>query len=147
MRWKKKDKTKKKSQSSSQDMDIPVFDASFSDPPSQQPDTINTGPEDEEITEYHETLYSRDHLKHQTSYTKKRWESTSTIESNVDTLGKQHTASSAQARYDAAIDAKVDTLLKKKGKSTPKKQTKPPTPEGYIKKKNKRTGLTYYTKK
>ena len=103
------------------------------------------------ITEYHETLYSSDHpsKKGKETWKRKSWESTSTIEKNIDTIDKKKIVYKKTSAGSDGIEKKVDRLFSSKGIKTTKKESGRTTvaPEGYVAKVNKRTGLTYYKKK
>ena len=136
-------KSKAKKEDTEKEIDIPIVEEE--ETPKQNEEVkeelkkevnVETCEETEElpITEYHETLYSSEHTSKNGKETWKRrsWESTSTIEKNVD-----------------AIERKVDRLFSSKGIKTAKKKKDEAAvaPEGYIPKVNKKTGLTYYKKK
>jgi hypothetical protein len=76
------------------------------------------------IKEYHETLYSSDHPSKEGKETWKRksWESTSTIEKNVDTIDKKKIVYKQTSAGSGGIEKKVDRLFSSKGIKTAKKK-------------------------
>ena len=96
-------------------------------------------------------MYSIDHPSKngKETWKQKSWESTSTIEKNVDTINKKKIGYKQKSAGPNDIEKKVDRLFSSKGIKTAKKKKARATvaPEGYIPKVNKRTGLTYYKKK
>ena len=114
---------------------------------------IETCEETEElpITEYHETLYSSDHpsKKGKETWKRKSWESTSTIEKNVDKIDKKKIVHKQMSAGSDRIEKKLDRLFSSKGIKTAKKKKGKAAvvPEDYMPKVNKKTGLTYYKKK
>ena len=134
------------------EIDIPIIE---DEETTKQEEKVSseTSEETEEppITEYHETLYSREHpsKKGKETWRRRSWESTSTVEKNVDTIDKKKTVYKQTSAGSNDIERKVDNLLSSKGiKTTDKKKVKSSTvPEGYIPKVNKKTGLKYYKKK
>jgi len=148
-------KSKEKKQVNDKEIEIPVFEEV--DPSEEKIEESSIEKiEDEEIektpiTEYNETLYSSDHpsKKKQKTYKRNRWESTTTIEKNVDTIDKKKPISIKTSSDSGGIENKVDRLFAKKGvKVTGGKHEKEfMVPEGYVLKVNKKTGLKYYKKK
>jgi hypothetical protein len=88
---------------------------------------INEGLEEKPIKEYNETLYSKGTVQKQPtttlpekkqSFKRTSWESTRTIEQNVDTIGRKQTElPGTPTQTNSDIDNKVDfVLLKNKDK-------------------------------
>ena len=159
-RWKLLGRSKAKREDIGKEIDIPIIEDE--ETPKQNDEvkkelkeevTLETSEETEErpITEYHETLYSSDHpsQKGKETWKRKRWESTNIIENNVDIIDKKKTAYKQTTADSDGIERKVDSLFSSKGIKTAKKKKGKAiaTPEGYIAKVNKKTGLTYYKKK
>lgn len=150
-RWKLFGKSKEKKQGNEKEIDIPIIE----EEPTKQKEEVfletNEVTEEPPITEYHETLYSSDHpsKKGKETLRRKSWESTSTIERNVDMIDKKKTVYKQTSSGSNELEKKVDNLLSnKKIKTKDKKKVKSSTvPKGYIPKVNKKTGLTYYKKK
>ena len=80
--------------------------------------------EDEEIKEYNETLYTSDHpsYKKNVIQSRTRWESTSTIERNVDEIDKKREIYKATTSGSDRLEKKVDQLLTSKKISSTKKK-------------------------
>jgi len=114
---------------------------------------IETCEETEElpITEHHETLYSSDHpsKKDKETWKRRSWESTSTIEKNVDKIDKKKIVHKQMSAGSDRIEKKLDRLFSNKRIKTAKKKKGKAAvvPEDYMPKVNKKTGLTYYKKK
>ena len=150
-------KSKEKKQGNEKEIDIPIIEDEepIQQGPIKQKEEVfletNEVTEEPPITEYHETLYSSDHpsKKGKEALRRKSWESTSTIEKNIDTIDKKKTGYKQTSAGSNDIERKVDNLLSIKGiKTTDKKKAESSAaPEGYISKVNKKTGLTYYKKK
>jgi len=145
-------KSKEKKQGMEKEIDIPIIeDEEITEKKEELFFETNESTEETPITEYHETLYSSEHpsKKGKETLRRKSWESTSTIEKNVDTIDKKKTAYKQTSAGSNDIERKVDRLLSSKGiKTTTKKKVESSVvPEGYIPKVNKKTGLTYYKKK
>ncbi len=151
-------KSKAKKEDTEKEIDVPIVEDE--ETPKQNDEVkeelkkevnVETSEETEElpITEYHETLYSSEHTSKNGKETWKRrsWESTSTIEKNVDAIDKKKTVYKQTSAGSDGIERKVDRLFSSKGIKTAKKDKATVTPEGYIPKVNKKTGLTYYKKK
>ena len=151
-RWKLFGKSKEKEQENEKEIDIPIIE---DEEPIKQKEEVffetSEVTEEPPITEYHETLYSSEHpsKKGKDTWRRRSWESTSTIEKNVDTIDKKKTVYKQTSAGSNDIEGKVDRLLSNKGiKTTDKKKAESSAvPEGYISKVNKKTGLTYYKKK
>ena len=151
-RWKLFGKSKAKKEESEKEIDIPIIE---DEETTKQEEKVSfeTSEETEEppITEYHETLYSSEHpsKKGKETWKRRSWESTSTIEKNVNTIDKKKTVYKQTSSGSEDIDRKVDRLLSRKGiKTTEEKEGETSAvPEGYELKVNKKTGLTYYKKK
>lgn len=157
-RWKLFGKSKEKKQGNEKEIDIPIIEDKepIKQEPVKQKEEVfleaSEVIEEPPITEYHETLYSSEHpsKKGKETWRRKSWESTSTIEKNVDTIDKKKTVYKQTSAGSNDLEKKVDKLLSSKGvKTTEKKDTKATseTPEDYIVKVNKKTGLKYYKKK
>lgn len=153
-------KSKAKKEDTEKEIDVPIVEDE--ETPKQNDEVkeelkkevnVETSEETEElpITEYHETLYSSEHTSKNGKETWKRksWESTSTIEKNVDAIDKKKIVYKQTSAGSDGIERKVDRLFSSKGIKTAKKKKDKATvaPEGYISKVNKKTGLTYYKKK
>ena len=151
-RWKLFGKSKAKKEETEMEIDIPIIE---DEETTKQEEKVSfeTSEETEEppITEYHETLYSSEHpsKKGKETWKRRSWESTSTIEKNVNTIDKKKTVYKQTSSDSEDIDRKVDRLLSRKGiKTTEEKEGETSAvPEGYELKVNKKTGLTYYKKK
>ena len=151
-RWKLFGKSKEKEQGNEKEIDIPIIE---DEEPIKQKEEVffetSEVTEEPPITEYHETLYSSEHpsKKGKDTWRRRSWESTSTIEKNVDTIDKKKTVYKQTSAGSNDTERKVDNLLSSKGiKTTDKKIVESSAvPEGYIPKVNKKTGLTYYKKK
>jgi len=150
-------KSKEKKQGLEKEIDIPIIEDEepIQQGPIKQKEEVfletNEVTEEPPNTEYHETLYSNEHpsKKGKVTLRRKSWESTSTIEKNIDTIDKKKTGYKQTSAGSNGIERKVDNLLSRKGiKTTDKKKVKSSAiTEGYIPKVNKKTGLTYYKKK
>jgi hypothetical protein len=153
-------KSKAKKEDTEKEIDVPIVEDE--ETPKQNDEVkeelkkevnVETSEETEElpITEYHETLYSSEHTSKNGKETWKRrsWESTSTIEKNVDAIDKKKIVYKQTSAGSDGIEKRVDRLFSSKGIKTAKKKKDKATvaPEGYISKVNKKTGLTYYKKK
>ena len=153
-------KSKAKKEDTEKEIDVPIVEDK--ETPKQNDEVkeelkkevnVETSEETEElpITEYHETLYSSDHpsKKGKETWKRKSWESTSTIEKNVDAIDKKKIVYKQTSAGSDGIERKVDRLFSSKGIKTAKKKKDKAivVPEGYIPKVNKKTGLTYYKKK
>jgi len=153
-------KSKAKKEDTEKEIDVPIVE--YEETPKQNDEVkeelkkevnVETSEETEElpITEYHETLYSSEHTSKNGKETWKRrsWESTSTIEKNVDAIDKKKIVYKQTSAGSDGIERKVDRLFSSKGIKTAKKKKDEAAvaPEGYIPKVNKKTGLTYYKKK
>jgi len=153
-------KSKAKKEDTEKEIDVPIVEDE--ETPKQNDEVkeelkkevnVETSEETEElpITEYHETLYSSEHTSKNGKETWKRrsWESTSTIEKNVDAIDKKKIVYKQTSAGSDGIERKVDRLFSSKGIKTAKKKKDEAAvaPEGYIPKVNKKTGLTYYKKK
>ena len=151
-RWKLFGKSKAKKEESEKELDIPIIEDKETTKQEEKV-SFETSEETEEspITEYHETLYSREHpsKKGKETWRRRSWESISTIEKNVDTIDKKKTVYKQTSSDSEGIDRKVNKLLSSRGiKTTEKKKEETSiVPEGYELKVNKKTGLTYYKKK
>lgn len=151
-RWKLFGKSKAKKEESEKEIDIPIIEDKEITKQEEKV-SFETSEETEEppITEYHETLYSREHpsKKGKETWKRRSWESTGTIEKNVDTIDKKKTVYKQTSSGSEDIDRKVDKLLSSRGIKTTekKKEETAAVPEGYELKVNKKTGLTYYKKK
>lgn len=71
----------------------------------------------EEVKEYSETLYTSDHPSHNKKIiqSRTRWESTSTIEKNVDDIDKRRGIYKTTTAGSDRLEKKVDHLLRNKG--------------------------------
>ena len=78
----------------------------------------------QEIKEYHETLYTYDHpsFKKNQMQSGKGWESTSTIEKNVDEIDKKRNIYKQTTSGSDRLEKKVDQLLRNKGITSSKKK-------------------------
>lgn len=162
-KWKILNKTKKNKPQQKQEIDISIAEKNES---IQQPQIQKTQEKQENsefpnqteqkkeptpIKTYKETLYSSDHpIKKKTQiHQRQRWENAETIGKNIDSIDSEKKHSSSYSNQSNRIEDKIDCLLSRKGvkKQNDEKEKTSDIPEGYIAKKNKRTGLTYYTKK
>ena len=151
-RWKLFGKSKEKKQGMEKEIDIPIIEDEETTEQKEEIFSENCKETEETpITEYNETLYSSEHPSKKGKETWKRrgWESTGTIEKNVDTIDKKKTAYKQTSAGSNDTEKKVDRLLSNKRikKTDKKKAESSAVPEGYIPKVNKKTGLTYYKKK
>ncbi|MFO7678305.1 MAG: hypothetical protein R6V50_08000 [Thermoplasmatota archaeon] len=102
------------------------------------------------IKTYKETLYSTDHpspAKKQ-KVQRERWENVDTIERKIDDANEQKKSSFSRSVQSNRVEERIDSILSEKGLKNHQesKEKKQEPPNGYIAKKNKKTGLTYYTK-
>ena len=123
IKWKLFGKNKQKKQ----EMEI-------SNPENKDETTIEQNSEDifeesnepeEEIKEYSETLYTSEHPSHKKEViqSRTRWESTSTIEKNVDDIDKKREIYKKTTAGSDRLEKKVDQVLRsKKIKSSQKKK-------------------------
>lgn len=145
-------KSKAKKEDTEKKIDVSIIEDEET-PKQNEEVNIETCEETEElpITEYHETLYSSDHpsKKDKETWKRRSWESTSTIEKNVDTINKKKIGYKQKSAGSNDIEKKVDRLFSSKGIKTAKKKKGKAAvvPEDYMPKVNKKTGLTYYKKK
>ena len=80
--------------------------------------------EEEEIKEYSETIYTSDHPSHKKEViqSRTRWESTSTIEKNIDDIDKKRGIYKATSSGSDRLEKKVDQILLSKGIKSSKKK-------------------------
>jgi hypothetical protein len=168
-KWKILKKTKKNTSPQKQEIDISINDKKentseqhFQKTQENHEKQESTGettnpqltPEKKEYTPvktYKETLYSTDHplQKKNQIHQRQRWENAETIGKNVDSIDTDKKNIFSHSNQKNRIEEKIDCLLSRQKPQKQNHETEKTSDdtEGYIAKKNKKTGLTYYAKK
>ncbi len=121
-KWKLFGKSKSKEEESRKEIDIPIQETEET-LQTEQKIIAETDEETEEspIVEYHETLYSKEHVPKKgempsktssDSWKRRTWENVDTIEKNIDVMSKKEVITKSSTTKD--MEKKVDSLIETK---------------------------------
>lgn len=125
IKWKLFRKPKQKKQENEMDTTNPVIK---DEKPIEQNEEVipeeTSETEEQEIKEYNETLYTREHPSYKKNEIQSRrsWESTGTIEKNVDDIDKKRNIYKQTSSGSDRLEKKVDQLLRSKGITSSKRK-------------------------